>query len=175
MKNIYNNHQPFLTQLKTKTMKSTPLNFTALFIFLCTIGFAGFTKCEAQAIVGKWKGVSAKFVYSAGAKQMGKEMEEQLNEIRNHHYEFKSDHSFILTSAAHNSTETMVLKGTWRLSGDQLTTTLDAHQPDPEYNPEKGEASDTMIIQISGNTLIMTEIQKNNSTVNKIEYTYKKV
>ena len=156
-------------------MKSTQLYFTALIIFLCTISFASLTECQAQAIVGKWKGVSVKFIYIAGAKHMNKEMEElQSKGVGNQHYEFQSDHRFILTSAALNSTETMVLKGTWRLSGDQLTTTLDAHQPDPEYNPEKEDAYENMIIQINGNTLIMTEMQKSNSTVNKIEYTYKK-
>ena len=158
----------------------TTFNLKTLFILICiTVGFARFTNCQAQAIVGKWKGFSLKYFYSsAGAKQMSKEMEEaQSKEMKNSGYEFKSDHSFIFFPlSALNSTKGTTMKGTWSLSGDQLTTTLDAHQPDPELNPEKGEASDTATIQISGSTLIVTQVMpKSNTMFNKIEYTYKKM
>ena len=157
-------------------------NLKALFIIISiSVGFASFTKCDAQAIVGKWKGVSVKYFNTPEVtRQTGKEIQESPSkEMGNSGYEFKSDHTFTNITPMHisgtNSTEVTTFKGTWSLSGDQLTTTLDAHQANPKYNLKKGNASGNLKIQISGNTLIMTKVPPSNPSINKIEYAYKKM
>ena len=64
--------------MKNKSMFA-PFTLKALFIITCiSVGFSGFTKCDAQSIVGKWQGVSVKNYYSAEyVKQTGKPMIEQ--------------------------------------------------------------------------------------------------
>jgi hypothetical protein len=163
--------------MKRQSKFFTNPNSKILFMLICiTIGFAGFTKCDAQSIVGKWKGVSVKYFNTpALAKQTGKEMQESPSkEVGNYGYEFKSDHTFTNIHFTVTNSSEVIMKGTWSLSGDQLTTTLDAHQPDPKYNPKKGDAPVNQIIQISGNSLIITWV-KPNPRVNKIEYAYKKM
>ena len=184
---MINNVSNYLSLLKSNIMRRQlsnfmALNLKALFILISvSVGFTGFTKCQAQAIVGKWKGVSLKYFYSpAGAKQEFKQMEEaQSKEMGNSGYEFKSDHTYIffpLSALNITKSKGITMKGTWSLSGDQLTKTWDAHQPDPELNPEEGEATVNATIQIRGNTLIVTEVMpKSNPMVNKIEYTFKKM
>ena len=162
--------------MKRKSLSITGFTLKAVLILLWTVAFTSFTKCDAQPIVGKWKGVSVKYFNTpAVARQTGKEMQESPSkEIGNYGYEFKSDHTFTnIHFTAANGNE-VITKGTWSLSGDQLTTTLDAHQADPKYNPKKGDAPGNVIIQISGNSLIMTWV-KPNPAINKIEYAYKKM
>ena len=64
--------------MKIKSM-FTAFTLKALLVITCIIvGFAGFTKCNAQSIVGKWNGVSVKNYFSAEfAKVAGKAMEEK--------------------------------------------------------------------------------------------------
>ncbi len=85
------------------------LNFTAftlkaLLIITCiTIAFTSFTKCYAQSIVGKWKGVSIKNFYTPEyAKMMGKKLVEEktAKETGESWSEFKSDHTFTLSLSA---------------------------------------------------------------------------
>jgi len=118
-----------------------------------TIGFTGFTKCNAQSIVGKWKGVSVKNFYSEqGAKLMGKSIEEKTSkEAGNSDIEYKSDHTFILNFTAPNSSDVTTMKGTWDLSGDQLKLIFE-----PQYNPKKKTTTATVLI--SGNTLVTTAV-----------------
>ena len=174
---------PFFNQLKSIKMKRQlsnfrTFNFRTLFIFICiTVGFASFTKCDAQAIVGKWTLESSKtFFTPAGVKEVGKPfiITPQAS-LGNAIFEFKANHTCINTVSINNNPK-LILTSTWSVSGDQLTTTLDPHQPDPKYNPKKGDASSNSIIQISGNTLIVTLVMpKSSPTVNKIESTYKKM
>ncbi len=174
---------PFLNQLKNKKMKLQSIFFTAfklktLFILICiTVGFANITKCDAQAILGKWILESSKtFFTPAGVKEAGSPfiITPQAS-LGNAIFEFKADHTCISTVSINNNPK-LILTSKWSVSGDQLTTTLDAHQPDPKYNPEKGEASGNTTIQISGNTLIVIQVMpKSSPTVNKIESTYKKM
>ena len=170
-----------LNKMKRQSKFFTAFNLKTLFILICiNVGFAGFSSCQAQAIVGKWRGVSAKYFCrtAAGAKMVKQDEESQSKEMGKHGYEFKSDHGVILMHfSSLNSTEVTTMENcTWSLSGDQLTTILDAHQSDPKYNPKKGDAPGIVTIQISGNTLLMTMVMpKSNPTVNRIEYAYKKM
>lgn len=139
--------------MKIKSM-FTAFTFKSLVAVTCVIiGFAGFTKCEAQSIVGKWKGVSVKNYYSADyAKATGKQMIEQTaKETGNSTIEFKSDRSFIMTFSPVNDTAVTTMKGTWDLTADQLKITLE-----PAYNPQK--KTTTATISITGNTMVMTAI-----------------
>jgi hypothetical protein len=123
-------------------------------LLTCTIiGFSVLGKCDAQAIVGKWKGVSVKNYYSAEyAKQIGKSMEEKTSkDAGNSEVYYNSDHSFILSFSAPNSTELTVMKGTWSVTGDQLKLTLE-----PQFNPQK--MTTTATFTISGNTMETTAI-----------------
>ena len=64
--------------MKIKSMFTAFTLKAFIAITLITIGFAGFTKCDAQSIVGKWNGVSVKNYFSDDyAKIMGKPMEEK--------------------------------------------------------------------------------------------------
>ena len=135
------------------------LNFTAftvkaIFIITCiTVVFSGITRCDAQSIVGKWKGVSVKNYYSAEyAKMMGKSMEEKTEKEAGYSdIEYKADHTFIMTFSPPNSSEVAIMKGIWSLNGNQLKFTLE-----PKYNPTKTTSTSTILI--NGNTMITTAI-----------------
>jgi hypothetical protein len=136
------------------TLTSTAFTLKTLLVITCiTVGFVGFTTCYAQAIVGKWNGVSVKNYYSAEyAKALGKPMEEKsAKEIGTSAIEYTSDHRFILTFSALHDPEVTTMKGTWSLTGDQLKLTLE-----PKYNPKK--MTTTATISINGNTLITTAV-----------------
>ena len=104
------------------------------FLAFLTIGLTAFATCDAQSIVGKWKGVSVKNSYSADyAKQIGKSEEEKLaKDAGNSEMDFNADHSFKMIFYETNSSEATIMKGTWSVSGDQLTLTLD-----PQFNPKE--------------------------------------
>jgi hypothetical protein len=126
----------------------------ALFITICLmVGFAGYSKCDAQSIIGKWNGVSVKNFFSAEyAKVAGKSMEEKtVKEAGNSAIEYKPDHTFIMTFSAPNDPEVTTITGTWSLTGDQLKTTLE-----PKYNPQK--LTTTATVSINGNTMITTAL-----------------
>jgi len=139
--------------MKTKSMFKAFTSITLLVITCITVGFAGFTKCDAQSIVGKWNGISVKNYYSAEyAKQAGKAMEEKTaKETGNSTIEYKSDNTFIMTFSALNDTEVTTMKGTWSLTGDQLKITLE-----PKYNPQK--ITTTATISINGNIMVTTAV-----------------
>ena len=135
-------------------LRAAGQSLKALLVIACiTVGFAGFTHCDAQSIVGKWEGVSVKNYYSAEyAKEMGKPMiEKSAKETGNSAIEYKSDHTFILAFSALNDTEVTTMKGTWSLTGDQLKLTLE-----PQYNPQK--MTTTATILINGNTMVTTAV-----------------
>ena len=126
----------------------------SLLVITCiTIGLSGFTECDAQAIIGKWKGVSVKNYYSPEfAKQAGKSVEEKTaKDAGNSEIDYNADHTFIMTFSAPNSTDVTTMKGTWSATGDQLKLTLEA-----KYNPQK--MTTTATYAISGNTLVTTAV-----------------
>jgi hypothetical protein len=136
--------------MKIKSM-FTAFTLKALLVFI--IGFAGFTKCDAQSIVGKWNGVSVKNYFSDEyAKVAGKSMEEKtMKEAGSSAIEYKQDNTFILTFSAPNDPEVTIMKGTWSLTGDQLKITFE-----PRFNPQK--KTTTATISIIGNTMITTAV-----------------
>jgi hypothetical protein len=151
-----------INKMKIKSMSSA-FSVKAILAIICMIvGFAGFAKCDAQSIVGKWNGVSVKNYFSAEyAKVAGKSMEEKtMKEAGNSAIEYKSDHTFILTFSAPNDPEVTTMKGTWSLTGDQLKTTFE-----PKYNPRK--MTTTATVSISGNTMITTALMPAPSRVIK--------
>jgi hypothetical protein len=144
---------------------------TLLVVVTCFVfGFSGLTKCDAQAIVGKWRGVSVKNYYSAEySKQIGKSMDEKsAKELGNSEIDFNADHTFVLTfSTGQNSTVT-TMKGVWSSTGNELGLTLD-----PQYNPRKTTTSASF--SITGNTMVTTAIIQPPSRIIKTISTSQKI
>ena len=137
---------------KSKTLKS--LSVKTLLLTSCIFaGLSVFTKCDAQALVGKWQGVSVKNYYSPEyARQTGKSMEEKsAKEAGNSEMDYMPDHSFTMSFYTPNSSEITIMKGTWSVSGDQLKLTLE-----PQYNPRK--LSTIATFSITGNTMVTTAV-----------------
>ena len=148
--------------MKIKSM-FTALSLKTLLVIICIIvGFAGYTKCDAQSIVGKWNGVSVKNYFSAEyAKVAGKSMEEKtMKEAGNSAIEYRPDHTFIMTFSAPNDTDVTTMNGTWSLTGDQLKVTFE-----PRYNPQK--MTTTATVSISGNTMITIAVMPPPSRIIK--------
>ncbi len=94
-----------------------------LLLTICVLaGCSLLSVCSAQAIVGKWRGGTAKIYYSAEyAKQMGKSMEEQTAaQLGNYTIEFKSDHTYTTTFTDPKEQEVRTMSGVWNLTGDNL-------------------------------------------------------
>jgi len=124
----------------------TPISkFFFLTIFI-SLGFSLMNSCDAQAIVGKWKGVSVKNYYSPEyAKQVGKSMEEKsAKDVGNSDITYNADHTFIMNISAPNSSDVIKMKGVWSATQDQLKFTLE-----PQYNPQK--ITTTASFSIHGN------------------------
>jgi len=148
--------------MKNKSLFTAFTSKALLIISFITIGFASFTKCNAQSIVGKWKAVSEKRFYTEqGAKMMGKPMEGESEKPGYSSIEYKADHTFIQNFTGLNNSEVTAMKGTWILTGDQLKITLE-----PQYNPKKIASAYT--ISINGNTLITTVVTPASSLVIKM-------
>jgi hypothetical protein len=140
--------------MKAKSSSLSFFTFKILLVFiLVAIVFSAFTKCDAQAIVGKWKGVSVKNYYGAEyAKQIGKTVEEKsAKEAGNSEITFMADHRFVVNFTAPDSKEVTTIGGTWSATGDQLKLTME-----PKYNPQK--ISTTASFTINGNILITTAV-----------------
>jgi hypothetical protein len=134
--------------------KHIPVTAKAFFVITCIIlGFGSFATCDAQSVVGKWKGVSVKNYYSdAYAKQAGKSMDEKTaKEIGNSIVEYKTDHSFVITFSALNDPKVTTMNGVWSQEGDRLKLTME-----PMYNPRK--TTTTATISISGSTMLVTAL-----------------
>ncbi len=132
----------------------TPFMFKAFLVITCiTLGFGSFAKCDAQSIIGKWKGVSVKNYYSAAyAKEVGKPMDEKsAKELGNSAIEYKSDHTFLMTFSAINDPHVTTMYGSWSQTGDELKLTME-----PKYNPQK--MTTTATFSIIGNTMLMTAV-----------------
>jgi hypothetical protein len=130
----------------------TSITLKTLLVIL-VVGLSSFTICGAQSILGKWKGVSVKNFYSAEyAKQAGKTMEEKFQkDAGSSDIEYKSDHTFVMNFSAVNSPEVTTMKGTWSLTGDELTSTLET-----QYNPQK--TTTTVTVSINDNTMVTTAV-----------------
>ena len=125
-------------------IKSVFTTFTlkALLIISCvTVGFSGFTKCNAQSVVGKWKVVSVKMFLIAGGAT-----EHQLQAQDIYEFEFKPDHTYVVNQGP-GSADT----GTWSVSGNQLTMIAPAEQ-------RAGLKGRVSTFSITGNKMIRTEV-----------------
>jgi len=122
-------------------------------LIFITIALAAYTTCDAQSVVGKWKGVSVTNYYSdAYAKQVGKSMEEKsAKETGYSEIDYNADHSFKMIFYTSNSSEATIMNGTWAVNGDQLTFTLD-----PQFNPKK--TSSVATFTIHGDTMVTTAV-----------------
>ncbi len=121
--------------------------------FYTFIGFSFVTPCQAQSIIGKWKGISVKNYYSPDyAKQIGKSMEEKFaKDAGNSEIIYNADHTFVMNMSSPNSPDVMTMKGIWEATQDQLSLTLEA-----QYNPRK--MTTTATFTIHGNTMETTAI-----------------
>jgi hypothetical protein len=125
--------------MKIKSMFTT-ISLKAMLIFsFITFSFSGFTKCDAQSIVGKWKVVSVKIFLLAGGAS-----EHQLQAQDIYEFEFKPDHSYVVDHGP-GSTDT----GTWSVSGNQLTMIAPAEQ-------REGSKGRNSPFSITGNKMILT-------------------
>jgi hypothetical protein len=159
--------------MKTKTLKAFTVK--AMLILTCTtFGFAEFTKCDAQSFVGKWKEVSGKdYCTPKGLKVTGKQFLLQAPQMGGQILEIRSDHTFTSSELMNWVPSSVKLTGTWTLSGDQLNTKLDLHQPDPLTNPTKDAVSTNYTITISGNNMVLSLLMpSNNPIIERMEKTY---
>src|SRR5258708_2349311 len=130
--------------METKSSFSIAFMPKSLLVVTCfVLGFSNLTKCDAQGIVGKWKGVSVKNYYSAEyTKQIGKSMDEKVTkDLGNSAINYNADHTFIMTFSAPQSSEVTTMKGTWSSTGNELRITLE-----PQFNPRKMTTSSTFSI-----------------------------
>jgi len=81
------------------------------------------SKCDAQFIVGKWKGVSTTiYLTTEGAARTGKKMQVNLwAEMGTIIMELRSEHTFTIMISSINDPTVKTSEGTWALAGDQLT------------------------------------------------------
>lgn len=125
-----------------------------LLFTICTfVGLLILSVCNAQPIVGKWKGVSVKNYYSPEyAKQTGMSMDEKLaKDAGNSEIIYNADHTFIMNMSSPNSSDVITMKGVWEATQDQLKLTLE-----PQYNPKK--ITTTATFTIHGNIMETTAI-----------------
>lgn len=165
-------------------IKSMFIAFTlkALLIITCiTIGFAGFTKCEAQSPVGKWNRISGKQYYiPEAAKKLGKAfVEVSTASAGSSVIEIKADHTYIKTLSGKYQPQPITLTGTWSVSGNKFEMKTNPNQMGPKANPMGITAPTTTTFSVSGNTLIVSiPVSGDNpmmSKINKIEETYEKM
>jgi hypothetical protein len=126
-----------------RNVSSTLKNFIlqALLTTCISFAFASVTKCDAQSIVGKWKVASVKLFLNSGGVS-----EHPLRGTDLYEFEFKADHTYVITDGPGSKTT-----GTWSISGNQLTMTGAAEQG----AGTKGKIS---TFSITGNKMIRTVI-----------------
>src|SRR5450432_4510778 len=123
--------------MKIKSM-FTAFTLKALVVITCiTVGFAGFTKCEAQSPEGKWNRVSGKQYFTPeSAKKLGKAfVEVSTASAGSSVIEIKADHTYTKTLSGKYQPKPVTLTGTWSVSGNQFEMKMDAQQKDPKTNP----------------------------------------
>ncbi len=138
----------------------------ALVFFALLTALSAKNVCEGQSIVGKWKIISNTFYYTAEgeAKQGQAKQVNLLPTSASVISEFKSDHTFSKTTHTDESSAPSFLTGTWTLTGDKLTMTVD-----PKYNPKKGHESMSLSIKITGNSLIMNDTEHINKMISQMD------
>jgi len=166
--------------MKPKSLTLKTFAYKALMIFTCvTFNVAGFIKCDAQSITGKWNHRSSKmFLTAKGVKTLGKPfILDETPTVRSATIEFKADHNFIEKGSTPGNPNSVTITGTWSLAGNQLKTKLHPKQQDPKNNPKGDDLPTNITITISGNTLIIITPYPagGNEIISKKEDTYIKI
>ena len=145
-----------------KTILSAPEAFTfkALVIFTCiTFAFTGFSKCDAQSVLGKWKQVSGKNYFTPEAVRKSHGHLQNVMEMSKVEAidDFHADNTLIetITSGGTKTTTTC----TWTQSGNKIKISI------------KGQETLTGIVSANGTTLILSVL----TPVSKREWTYSKI
>ena len=146
----------------------------ALLILSCSaFGLASFIKCDAQSFAGKWKEVSGKdYCTPKGVKATGKQFLPQAPQMGGQVLEIKSDHTFTSSELMNWVPSAVKLTGTWTLTGDQLNTKLDLHQPDPKNNPAKEAVTTIYTITMEGKNMILSLPVTKSPIIERMEKTY---
>ena len=154
--------------MKIMTLNFTAFNLKALLIFFCiTVGFASFTKCDAQAFIGKWKQVSAKTYCTPEAVKRSHCHLQAIQDmplpedVIDEFYANKTTRETITGNGTKK-----VESGTWNLTGDHLKITR-----------KEGQELTYTIVSVIGSTLVLAvEMPKTpNMSVIKREFTFTKM
>ena len=106
-------------------------------------------------------------------KVTGKQFLPQAPQMGGQVIEIRSDHTFTSSELMNWVPSAVNLTGTWTLTGDQLNTKLDLHQPDPINNPAKDAVSTIYTITINGNNMILSLLMPSkNPIIERMEKTY---
>jgi hypothetical protein len=144
-----------------------------LIITSVLVGLVSINSCDAQSIVGKWKEVSGKNYFNASvAKEQGEKFIPAAPQMGGQVLEIRADHSFTSSELMNWIPSQMELKGTWTLAGDQLNTTLNASQPDPNTNPTKEAMINNYKLSWNGKDMILSLTLKPNPMMERMEKTY---
>ena len=134
------------------------------------IGFLFFTcflfskNAVGQGILGKWIQVTAKqYLTDEGAKKYGKPfVETDMSTIGTVIYEFKSDHSFFISSGTGQDTDSRTYSGSWSLTGDQLIMT-----------DQKSNLSVKSTLSIQSGVMIIETLHPDSKITRKVALTFK--
>ncbi len=144
------------------------IKYKFVFSVCLVMAASGFAPCRAQNIVGKWASVSTTgYLSTEAAKEMGKSQIVTASgpEAGTSTNEFRPDNTFTMSVTPGGVQEPIVMKGKWKLSGDQLQVTMDS----------PGNPSAFITVVVKGNTMVMSSKTAPPSKTTKVETTYKKV
>jgi hypothetical protein len=105
---------------------ASPLKTLPFLVFIVAI-FAGFTKCDAQSVTGKWKRTFTKIFITdkttgkqtPASPEMQKSFDDRANAY-NETLELKPDNTYISTISTAGDEKPKVHTGTYSLSGKEL-------------------------------------------------------
>jgi hypothetical protein len=162
--------------MKTKTRKALLLK-TILILFSATLVFEDYSNCDAQSIAGKWKEISGKdYCTAQGVKATGKQFLLQAPQMGGQVLEIRADHTFTSSELMNWVPSEVKLTGTWTLTGDQLNTKLDLHQPDPLNNPAIDAVTTIYTMTIAGNNMVLSlSMHGRSPIIERMEKTYTKM
>lgn len=140
---------------------------------IALVALISINSCDAQSVVGKWKEVSGKNYFNAKvAKEQGEKFIPAAPQMGGQVLDIRADHSFTSSELMNWIPSQMELKGTWTLAGDQLNTTLNASQPDPNTNPTKEAMINNYTLSWNGSNMILSLTLKPNPMMERMEKTY---
>jgi hypothetical protein len=143
---------------KSAFFKNLPIGFIFISSFLFSKNAVG------QAILGKWNQVTAKQYFTdEGAKKYGKPyIETDMSTIGTVIYEFKSDHSFLISSGTGPDADARTYTGSWSLVGDQLIMT-----------DQKGNKSMKSTMSMQSGMMTIETLHPDSKITRKVALTFK--